>query len=119
GDDGLVHVWDAATGADLHALAGHTSWLEALACGPGGLVVTASGDRTVRAWDGIAGRALRTFQPLVPDLTSVALSPDARSAAAGASSGALCLWAVDTGQLAGRRDFRHGILAVAFAPEGR
>jgi WD40 repeat protein/serine/threonine protein kinase len=51
GRQGLVHMWNAATGGWLHALAGHTESVRALASSPDGShFVTASDDATLRIW---------------------------------------------------------------------
>jgi WD40 repeat protein len=58
--DGTVRLWDAATGAALQTLEGHTDWVTSVAFSPDGKqVVSGSGDRTVRLWDAATGAALR------------------------------------------------------------
>jgi WD40 repeat protein len=54
GDDGMVRIWDPATGAERATLAGHTDWVHAVcAFTHGGQTLLASGgsDDTVRIWD--------------------------------------------------------------------
>jgi hypothetical protein len=49
--DSTARIWDAATGAALATLRGHTGAVAAAAFGPdGSRIVTASADRTARIW---------------------------------------------------------------------
>ena len=59
-----MRLWDAASGACLHVLAGHSSgvWRVALSA-DGSLAVSAGLDGTVRLWDARSGAALRMLRP--------------------------------------------------------
>jgi WD40 repeat protein len=87
--------------------------------GAGPLVLSAGGDRTLRAWDAETGKELRTFDTRVPDLTSVALAPDGKSAVSGGADGSLRTWDVASGKQVRRRDFRGSVLDVAFSRDGK
>ena len=59
--DGKLALWDAQSGRERLALAGHTNAIESLAYFPeGGRIVTASYDKTARIWDTTLGRELLT-----------------------------------------------------------
>ena len=50
--DGLAHLWDAATGAQLAVLEGHAAALNGVRFTPDGRsVLTWSDDMTARLWD--------------------------------------------------------------------
>ncbi|WP_327087502.1 WD40 repeat domain-containing protein [Nonomuraea sp. NBC_01738] len=57
GDDGVVRVWDAATGGQLHATTGHGGPVHAVAVS-GGLIFSGGDDGVIRVWthEGSLGR---------------------------------------------------------------
>jgi WD40 repeat protein/transcriptional regulator with XRE-family HTH domain len=57
GVDRLVRLFDMQTGQLLAAARGHTDWVRCLRFGPGSVLASGSGDRTVRTWD-TASRSL-------------------------------------------------------------
>jgi WD40 repeat protein len=118
GDDGLARVWSGQTGEPLHAIAGHTAWIESVACGAEGLAVTAGGDRSVRAWDVRQGKLLRAFAEPAPELSCISLSPNGKLAATGGTDGRLRLWDVEAGKQLAERRSRSGVAGVAFSRDG-
>jgi len=62
GDDGLVRLWDAGSGALVATLAGHGADIRAVEFSSDGhKVLSASSDRSARLWDAASGDLLRTF----------------------------------------------------------
>jgi hypothetical protein len=61
--DKTVRLWDAATGAALHTLVGHSSGVRSVAFSPDSRqVVSGSYDKKVRLWDAATGAALQTLE---------------------------------------------------------
>jgi WD40 repeat protein len=118
--DRTVWLWDAATGAALQTLEGHTSDASAVAFSPdGGMVASASYDTTVRLWDAATGAALQTLEGHTSYVSAVAFSPDGRTVASTSSDRTVRLWDMATGAalqtLEGHTDY---VNAVAFSPDG-
>jgi WD40 repeat protein len=89
-EDETVRLWDAATGAALQTLDGHTNWVRAVAFSADGkTVASASDDKTVRLWDAVMGSALQTLEGHTNWVRAVAFSPDGKTvASAGRQDGA-------------------------------
>lgn len=61
--DKTIRLWDAATGAALRTLEGHTDWVNAVTFSPDGrAVASASGDETVRLWNAMTGATLQSLE---------------------------------------------------------
>jgi WD40 repeat protein len=80
GGDGLIRLWDPATGKELRRLQGHTAAVLSLALAPGGKrLASGSADGTVRFWDlATAGREMRVLQGHRYGVTSLTFSPDGK-----------------------------------------
>jgi WD40 repeat protein/class 3 adenylate cyclase len=86
-----VWIWDAATGALLHKLVGHTGLATRVAYSPDGKALLTSGGGGIWLWDVATGERLAVFHGPLPGAASVGLSPDGRHAAASYEGGTL-LW---------------------------
>ncbi|HSN75590.1 MAG TPA: hypothetical protein VL334_10985, partial [Anaerolineae bacterium] len=61
-NDVTARVWEAATGAAVSTLSGHTTSVYSAAYSPDGqFIVTASDDGTARIWETATGAAVRTL----------------------------------------------------------
>ncbi|MGH3888567.1 MAG: WD40 repeat domain-containing protein [Pseudonocardiaceae bacterium] len=75
--DGVVRLWDPATGTALRTLEGHSGWVRALAADPGGgWLASAGADGVVRLWDPATGTLLATV--VASDGGWAVLLPDGR-----------------------------------------
>jgi WD40 repeat protein len=76
GDDGVVRLWDAASGDLLEQWPGHSDIIWVLALTPDGQrLATGSTDRTVRVWDTATGQTVYTLE-FGGEVSSVDFSPD-------------------------------------------
>jgi WD40 repeat protein len=140
GDDSKVRVWDAATGAQLQALAGHAGRVFGVAFSPDGKTIASAGDDgTVRLWDAATGRETRRIGPEWKTsgtqteaqkgtqdggrfgmILSVAFSPDGATLAAGDDAGNVVLFDAATTSVRGSMKTNTSVVfALAFSPDSK
>jgi WD40 repeat protein len=108
--DGIVRVWDVATGRLVRAVDDHEGWLTAVAFSPDGRsIATASTLPSVRIVDVASGARLASLDGHAGAPFALAWSEDGRSLAALADDGALVAWDAA----------RATVLARVGAPLGR
>ncbi|HWE36894.1 MAG TPA: WD40 repeat domain-containing protein [Isosphaeraceae bacterium] len=118
--NGVVKLWDAATGRVLANLEGHKGAVFALAFGAGGKTLASAGaDRTIRLWD-VATRALsKGLEGHRGDVVSVAFGPDGKALASGSDDRTIRLWDVAKGEMIRTlEDGPRTVRAVAMSPDG-
>jgi WD40 repeat protein/sterol desaturase/sphingolipid hydroxylase (fatty acid hydroxylase superfamily) len=119
-EDGLVKVWDAATGHETMTCTGHTRPVCGVALSPDGhCLVSGSQDRTVRVWDAATGQEKLLLKGHTGPVQSVALSPDGRNVVS-AGWAAAKVWDAATGQE--KRTLPGGsgsVLSIAVSADGR
>jgi WD40 repeat protein len=94
GDDGVVRLWDTATGREVRALRGHTGYYGVAYDPSGQYLATAGTDGVVRLWDAGTGRELRALHGHTSQVWVVAFSPDGRHLASAGWDRTIRLWDV-------------------------
>jgi WD40 repeat protein len=126
GLDGLVQVWDAATGRRTDVLrgdrarAGDLMPLVVAVSRSGGLVAVGDADGLVSVWDTVSGRRLPGPPTRPQPVSALAFAPGDRLVAAAHEDGAIELW--DPRRSRGARQLASeevAISALAFSPDGR
>ncbi len=85
GDDGVVRLWNASTGAQLRALEGHSGKVSAIGFAPGGKrLASASLDTSVKIWDAASGALIRSLEGHPVMAVSLAWTTDGSQLATGA-----------------------------------
>ncbi len=119
--EGIMKLWEAATGKELRSFSGHTDQIESAVFSPDGrFVLSGSSDKTLKLWDVATGKELRSFSGHDGPVESVAFSPDGKRLLSGGWDSAFKLWELATGEelrsFGGHTDQME---SVAFSPDGR
>jgi WD40 repeat protein len=115
--DGIVRLWEVATGREVRRFSGHDGYAEGVAFSPDGRQALTTGhDRTVRLWNVQTGKEIRVLRGHTNIIHLVAFSPDGRRALSGGDDDTVRLWDLESG-----RELRRfpGFCGVAFSPDGR
>jgi WD40 repeat protein len=119
--DPVIHLWDAATGKELRALAGHKERVRGLRFGPDGNRLASVGPDGIRLWDVAAGKQLHHLPRHQGErFVALAFSPDGKQLASAGSDGILRLWDAATGKELRQHNAQlTSVHYLAFAPDGR
>ena len=121
-NDGLLILWEVASGREIRRFSGHNGRVSACAFSPdGGRLLSGSWDSTLKLWDSATGKEIRTLTGHENDVTSCAFSPNPNDGRllSGSSDCTLKLWDSATGKEI-RTLTRHNgwVTACAFSPDG-
>jgi WD40 repeat protein len=121
GWDGVVRIWDGATGDVVHELKGHEAGIQSVVYHPDGKrLATGSWDATVKIWDVDSGQVVQTLRGHKSEVYCVAFSPDGQFLASAASNGNLKIWETATWQSVQSLTGHSGaVLGIAYSPDGR
>lgn len=117
-------VWDFESGRIIHSFSGHKGNVWAVAFSPNNnrFVASASQDRTIKLWDVIEGREVRTFSGSLSrhrgEVLSIAFSPDGKYILSGSSDKTAKIWDVESGANVKTFLFKSAIYSVAFSKDG-
>ncbi|KFY03079.1 hypothetical protein V490_00302 [Pseudogymnoascus sp. VKM F-3557] len=105
----------------IRALAGHSSWVTAIAFSPDGKqIASGSDDKTIKQWDARTGDLQKTLAGHSSSVTAVAFSPDGKKIASGSDDATIMLWDVRTGDLQKTLVGHFSqVKAIAFSPDGK
>jgi WD40 repeat protein len=116
GQDGVVRLWDTATGQQTWQLTGHTHVVRAIAWSPDGTTIASTAD-SIRLWDAATRQQVRQLARHSHVVRAIAWSPD--GAAIASAAGSVRLWDAATGRQT-RQLTGHGgsVRAIAWSPDG-
>jgi WD40 repeat protein/DNA-binding SARP family transcriptional activator len=119
GEDSTATIWDAATGAELFTLRGHTDMVGMAIFSPDGTrLATASLDTTARVWDAETGEQLLVLSGHTDSLVGLAFSPDGTRLATSSFDGTARIWDTTTGEELLTLFHTAVTAGVAFSPDG-
>jgi RNA polymerase sigma factor (sigma-70 family) len=127
GWDGVVRLWDPATGNELRRFAGHEGWVFSVAFSLDGQTLASGGkDRTIRVWAVATGKQLRRLAGHSGQVTCVAYAPGGNLLASKGDDHTLRLWDLADGRelrRLGVRDEKTRLnepnCPLVFSPDGR
>ncbi|MHB8645163.1 MAG: nSTAND1 domain-containing NTPase [Thermomicrobiales bacterium] len=120
GADGMVRVWDAATGRQLLALHGHTGTVYSAMYSPDGKqIVTAGQDRTAKVWGAESGKELLSLRGHSGTVISAAYNPSGSLIVTASADSTAKVWNAQTGQEMRTISGQAGPMSSArFSPDG-
>jgi WD40 repeat protein len=126
--DGMVHIWDVASGKRLRAYRGHVgeeTWVLDVAWSPDGTrIASAEGgpgeerQYGVHVWEAATGAHLLTYQGHDAAIYSLAWSPDSTWVASGSYDSTVQVWEAGSGALLASHPHPGWVHAVAWSPDG-
>jgi WD40 repeat protein len=125
--DGMVKVWDVATGKQLLALQVFSSstllkgGVNGVAFSPDGkLLATGSDDAQVRLWDPVTGQLIRTLSGHTDPVLMVSFSPDGTRLGSASADETAKVWDVPTGrELLTLQGHTDSVRSITFSPDNK
>ena len=117
--DGTVAILDAATGAQVLLLHGHTGKVDDAAFSTDGrLIVTVGADGTARVWTAPGRSSRGVVGRHTGPVHAVAFSPDGKLVLDATADGKTFVWRRDTGRAVATLEQPGQVLTAAFSPDG-
>jgi RNA polymerase sigma factor (sigma-70 family) len=126
GQDGIIRLYDAATGKERRRLVipgqddVYGPWVMSVAFAPDGKTLVSCGtEKAVRVWDLATGKETAGVTGHQDEVTGVVVTPDGKTAISSGKDSALIVWDLATGRERARWAGHHdGINALALSPDG-
>jgi WD40 repeat protein len=114
------HLWRLHHG-EQSRLRGHTEAVTAVAFGSDDrLLASGSADKTVKLWDAVTGKEVRSLRGHEKSVTCLAFSPDCNRLVSGSADSTVKIWDTATGrELYSLKGHTDSVTAVAYSPDGR
>ncbi|MFT5426954.1 MAG: WD40 repeat protein [Gammaproteobacteria bacterium] len=118
--DGVVYVWDVATGSEIHRLAGQHRYISDINYSPNGhFIASSTAEGKITIWDVEKGNTISTFEVAETKYTSVRFSPDSKLLLIGTVNADTALIEVASGRLVSNLSTHDGSTLINFSPDGK
>ncbi|HLQ29800.1 MAG TPA: serine/threonine-protein kinase [Ktedonobacteraceae bacterium] len=119
-EDGMVQVWDAASGRSSFIYRGHTMGVKSVAWSPDGKRITsASEDKTVQVWDATTGGNIYVYYAHLDKVNAATWSRGGSHIASASDDATVQVWDEATGRkVLSYTGHAGGVTAVAWSPDG-
>jgi WD40 repeat protein len=119
-ENGLVYVWEVATGKEHQRLVGHEEGVESVAWFPDGKsLASGSRDGTVLLWNVATGKKTHTLKGHEDGVWAVAISTDGKFLASGSFDRTVRLWDLEKKKELRALPTGGSVWSVAFSPDGK
>ncbi|KAM6514247.1 hypothetical protein FALCPG4_015403 [Fusarium falciforme] len=117
--DGMIRVWDAATGVCLQTIKSDGGWVYSVVFSADGLrLASGSGDGTIKVWDAATGVCLQMLKGHYAWVSSVVLSANGQQLVSGSGDHTIKVWDAATGMCLQTLEGHDGAVnSVAFSTD--
>lgn len=115
GQDGLVRVWDAASGVERFACQAGAAWVEHVLWHPSRNLLASAAGKKLRLWSD--GQLLRELPDHAATITDLSWRPNTGDLTSATYRG-VALWSVETNDLVQWLEWNGSILKLAWSPDG-
>jgi WD40 repeat protein/serine/threonine protein kinase len=121
GSNGMLKLWDLATGRELRTFTGHVGRVCGVAIAADGRTALSGGsDGTLKLWNLATGEEIRSFGGGTSQVQCIAIAPDGNTALSGTFDNTLKLWDLANGkELLNFKGLAHPVASLAIAPDSR
>lgn len=120
GRDGVINLWDIASGKSLQQLADQQAANALAFSADGKLFASGSYDKRIRLWDVTTGKEIRTLEGHRSGISGLVFNSDARLLISGSADGTVRIWETATGkEVRVLEGHRKGITGIALTPDGQ